>query len=70
MQHKGDCSVVPDEVQADDSLFHIQGYHYDYECDQATDQAAKDIERRKMNSIFHVIAGVVREIQIFGMPVS
>lgn len=61
---------MPDEVQADDSLSYIHGYHYDYEHDQATDQAVKDIEHRKMNSIFYDIAGVVREIQVSSMPVA
>ena len=60
---------MPDEVQADGSLSYTQGYGYDYERDQATDPAAKDIEREKMNSIFHDITGAVGEIQAFGMPV-
>ncbi|MEM8035151.1 pyocin knob domain-containing protein [Morganella morganii] len=66
---QGDRTVVPDEVQADGSLSYTQGYGYDYERDQATDPAAKDIEREKMNSIFHDITGAVGEIQAFGMPV-
>ncbi|HGN0094344.1 TPA: hypothetical protein ACKRHO_003453 [Morganella morganii] len=66
---QGDRTVVPDEVQADGSLSYTQGYGYDYERDQATDPAAKDIEREKMNSIFHDITGAVGEMQAFGMPV-
>ncbi|HCU0878794.1 TPA: phage tail protein [Morganella morganii] len=66
---QGDRTAVPDEVQADGSLSYTQGYGYDYERDQATDPAAKDIEREKMNSIFHDITGAVGEIQAFGMPV-
>ena len=66
---QGDRTVVPDEVQADGSLSYTQGYGYDYERDQATDPAAKDIEREKMNGIFHDITGAVGEIQAFGMPV-
>lgn len=66
---QGDRTVVPDEVQADGSLSYTQGYGYDYERDQATDPAAKDIEREKMNSLFHDITGAVGEIQAFGMPV-
>ena len=65
---QGDRTAVPDEVQADGSLSYSQGYGYDYERDQATDPAAKDIEREKMNSIFHDITGAVGEIQAFGMP--
>lgn len=66
---QGDRTAVPDEVQADGSLSYTQGYGYDYERDQATDPAAKDIEREKMNSLFHDITGAVGEIQAFGMPV-
>lgn len=66
---QGDRTVVPDEVQADGSLSYTQGYGYDYERDQATDPAAKDIEREKMNSLFHDITGAIGEIQAFGMPV-
>lgn len=66
---QGDRTAVPDEVQADGSVSYTQGYGYDYERDQATDPAAKDIEREKMNSIFHDITGAVGEMQAFGMPV-
>ncbi|MEM8125242.1 hypothetical protein Q4R60_06655 [Morganella morganii] len=66
---QGDRTAVPDDVQADGSLSYTQGYGYDYERDQATDPAAKDIEREKINSIFHDITGAVGEIQAFGMPV-
>ena len=66
---QGDRTAVPDEVQVDGSLSYTQGYGYDYERDQATDPAAKDIEREKMNSLFHDITGAVGEIQAFGMPV-
>ncbi|EOZ5674248.1 phage tail protein [Morganella morganii] len=66
---QGDRTAVPDDVQADGSLSYTQGYGYDYERDQATDPAAKDIEREKMNSLFHDITGAVGEIQAFGMPV-
>ncbi|MEM7935136.1 hypothetical protein Q4R55_17245, partial [Morganella morganii subsp. sibonii] len=66
---QGDRTAVPDDVQADGSLSYTQGYGYDYERDQATDPEAKDIEREKMNSIFHDITGAVGEIQAFGMPV-
>ncbi|MEM8152958.1 phage tail protein [Morganella morganii] len=66
---QGDRTAVPDDVQADGSVSYTQGYGYDYERDQATDPAAKDIEREKMNSLFHDITGAVGEIQAFGMPV-
>ncbi|HID7484659.1 TPA: phage baseplate protein [Morganella morganii] len=66
---QGDRTAVPDDVQADGSLSYTQGYGYDYERDQVTDPAAKDIEREKMNSLFYDITGAVGEIQAFGMPV-
>lgn len=47
---------------------YTQGYGYDYERDQVTDPAAKDIEREKMNGIFHDITEAIGEIQSFGFP--
>lgn len=47
---------------------YTQGYGYDYERDQVTDPAAKDIEREKMNGIFHDITEAIGEIQLFGFP--
>ncbi|WP_274371535.1 hypothetical protein [Morganella morganii] len=66
---QGDRTAVPDEIQADGSLSYTQGYGYDYERDQVTDPAAKDIEREKMNGLFHDITEAVGEIQAFGVPV-
>ncbi|MEY0256387.1 hypothetical protein AB7X32_21825 [Morganella morganii] len=66
---QGDRTAVPDEIQADGSLSYTQGYGYDYERDQITDPAAKDIEREKMNGLFHDITEAVGEIQAFGVPV-
>lgn len=63
---QGDRTAVPDEVQADGSLSYTQGYGYDYERDQATDPAAKDIEREKMNGIFYDLSSALGEVQIFG----
>lgn len=42
-----DKTVVPVEIQTDGSVSYTQGYGYDYERDQVTDPAAKDIEREK-----------------------
>lgn len=66
---QGDRTAVPDDVQADGAVSYVQGYGYDYERDQVTDPAAKDIEREKMNGIFYDITGAVGELQAFGMPV-
>ncbi|GAA0334351.1 hypothetical protein L9H26_04310 [Morganella psychrotolerans] len=66
---QGDRAAIPDDIQADGSLSYVQGYGYDYERDQVTDPAAKDIEREKMNGIFYDITGAVGELQAFGMPV-
>ncbi|MEQ5120722.1 phage baseplate protein [Morganella morganii] len=66
---QGDRTAIPDEVRADGAVSYTQGYGYDYERDQATDPAAKDIEREKMNSLFHDITEAVGEMQSFGAPV-
>lgn len=66
---QGDRAAIPDEVRADGAVSYTQGYGYDYERDQATDPAAKDIEREKMNSLFHDITEAVGEMQSFGAPV-
>lgn len=66
---QGDRAAIPDEVRADGAVSYTQGYGYDYERDQATDPAAKDIEREKMNSLFHDITEAVGEMQSFGVPV-
>lgn len=66
---QGDRAAIPDDIQADGSLSYVQGYGYDYERDQVTDPAAKDIEREKMNGIFYDITGAVGELQAFGIPV-
>ncbi|WP_249216209.1 gp53-like domain-containing protein [Providencia rettgeri] len=65
---QGDRTSIPDEVQADGAVSYTQGYSYDYERDQQTDPAAKDIEREKMNGIFHDITEAVGELQSFGFP--
>lgn len=64
---QGDRVVVPDEPQADGSVSYNQGYGYDYERDQATDPAAKDIEREKMNALFHDLTEATGEIQQLGV---
>lgn len=66
---QGDRTAVPVETQADGSVSYTQGYGYDYERDQTTDPAAKDIEREKMNALFHDVTEAVGEIQAFGAAV-
>ncbi|WP_244185040.1 hypothetical protein [Proteus genomosp. 6] len=65
---QGDKASIPVEIQSDGSVSYTQGYGYDYERDQVTDPAAKDIEREKMNGIFHDITEAIGEIQLFGFP--
>ncbi|MEY0215943.1 phage tail protein, partial [Providencia rettgeri] len=65
---QGDRTSIPDEVQADGAVSYTQGYSYDYERDQQTDPAAKDIEREKMNGMFHDITEAIGELQSFGFP--
>ncbi|MGW1368434.1 phage baseplate protein, partial [Providencia hangzhouensis] len=65
---QGDRTSIPDDVQADGAVSYTQGYSYDYERDQQTDPAAKDIEREKMNGIFHDITEAIGELQSFGLP--
>lgn len=65
---QGDRTSIPDEVQADGAVSYTQGYSYDYERDQQTDPAAKDIEREKMNGMFHDITQAIGELQSFGFP--
>ncbi|EPK2339682.1 TPA: hypothetical protein ACXNIR_002798 [Proteus mirabilis] len=65
---QGDKVSIPVEIQPDGSVSYTQGYGYDYERDQVTDPAAKDIEREKMNGIFHDITEAIGEIQLFGFP--
>lgn len=63
---QGDRTAVPVETQADGSVSYTQGYGYDYERDQMTDPAAKDIEREKMNALFHDVTEATGEMQQFG----
>lgn len=65
---QGDRTSIPDEVQADGAVSYTQGYSYDYERDQVSDPAAKDIEREKMNGMFHDITEAIGELQSFGFP--
>ena len=66
---QGDRTAVPVETQADGSVSYTQGYGYDYERDQTTDPAAKDIEREKMNALFHDVTEAMGEVQAFGAAV-
>ncbi|ADP12374.1 putative phage tail fiber protein [Erwinia sp. Ejp617] len=66
---QGDRTAVPVETQADGSVSYTQGYGYDYERDQTTDPAAKDIEREKMNALFHDVTEATGEMQQFGTAV-
>lgn len=63
---QGDRVAIPVETQADGSVSYTQGYGYDYERDQTTDPAAKDIEREKMNDVFHDITEATGEMQVYG----
>lgn len=65
---QGDRTSIPDDVQADGAVSYTQGYSYDYERYQQTDPAAKDIEREKMNGMFHDITEAIGELQSFGLP--
>ena len=65
---QGDRTSIPNEVQADGAVSYTQGYGYDYERDQISDPAAKDIEREKMNGIFHDITEAIGEVQNYGFP--
>ncbi|CDH07562.1 Phage-related tail fiber protein (modular protein) [Xenorhabdus bovienii str. oregonense] len=65
---QGDRVSIPNEVQPDGAVSYTQGYGYDYERDQNTDPAAKDIEREKMNGMFHDITHALGEMQVYGMP--
>ncbi|HHR6573424.1 TPA: phage baseplate protein [Providencia alcalifaciens] len=65
---QGDRTSIPNEVQADGAVSYTQGYGYDYERDQVSDPAAKDIEREKMNGIFHDITEAIGEVQNYGFP--
>lgn len=65
---QGDRTPIPDDVQADGAVSYTQGYSYDYERDQQIDPAAKDIEREKMNGMFHDITEAIGELQSFGFP--
>ncbi|WP_265498495.1 gp53-like domain-containing protein [Providencia rustigianii] len=65
---QGDRTSIPNEMQADGAVSYTQGYGYDYERDQVSDPAAKDIEREKMNGIFHDITEAIGELQSFGFP--
>ncbi|OTA14586.1 phage tail protein [Xenorhabdus vietnamensis] len=63
---QGDRVSIPNEVQPDGAVSYTQGYGYDYERDQNVDPTARDIEREKMNGIFHDITEAVGEMQTFG----
>ncbi|WP_338885246.1 phage tail protein [Xenorhabdus sp. TH1] len=63
---QGDRVSIPNEVQPDGAVSYTQGYGYDYERDQNVDPVARDIEREKMNGLFHDITEAVGEIQTFG----
>ncbi|MBC8951843.1 phage tail protein [Xenorhabdus sp. PB62.4] len=63
---QGDRVSIPNEVQPDGAVSYTQGYGYDYERNQNVDPAARDIEREKMNGLFHDITKAVGEMQTFG----
>ncbi|PHM69250.1 gp53-like domain-containing protein [Xenorhabdus kozodoii] len=63
---QGDRVSIPDEAQADGAVSYAQGYGETYGRDQNEDPTARDIEREKMNGIFHDITEAVGEMQTFG----
>ncbi|MDC9591751.1 hypothetical protein PSI23_21340 [Xenorhabdus sp. XENO-10] len=63
---QGDRFSIPDEVQADGAVSYAQGYGSGYGLDPNEDPTAMNIEREKMNGIFHDITEAVGEMQTFG----
>ncbi|WP_446471313.1 hypothetical protein [Xenorhabdus stockiae] len=63
---QGDKVSVPDAVQPDHGVSYAEGYSDVYAQDPNIYYTAKNIERKKMNGIFHDITGAVGEIQTFG----
>ncbi|WP_143706509.1 hypothetical protein [Xenorhabdus innexi] len=63
---QGNRVSIPDEAPSDGAVSYAQGYGEAYGRDQNEDPTARDIEREKMNGIFHDITGAVGEIQTFG----
>ncbi|KMJ43292.1 hypothetical protein AB204_20515 [Xenorhabdus khoisanae] len=63
---QGDRVAIPDEVQPNGAVSYAQGYGAEYGRDQNEDPTARDIEREKMNGIFHDITEAVGEMQAFG----
>ncbi|PHM55204.1 hypothetical protein [Xenorhabdus sp. KK7.4] len=63
---QGDRVSVPDEAQSEGAVSYAKGYGAAYGLDQNEDPTAREIEREKMNGIFHDITEAVGEIQTFG----
>ncbi|SFN97990.1 hypothetical protein [Xenorhabdus japonica] len=63
---QGDRFSIPDEVQADGAVSYAKGYGSGYGLDPNEDPTAMNIEREKMNGIFHDITEAVGEMQTFG----
>ncbi|PHM47178.1 phage baseplate protein [Xenorhabdus miraniensis] len=63
---QGDRVSIPDEAQPNGVVSYAQGYGEAYGRDQNEDPTARDIEREKMNGIFHDITEAVGEMQTFG----
>ncbi|PHM37728.1 phage baseplate protein [Xenorhabdus innexi] len=62
----GDRVAITDEAQPDGTVSYGQGYGAAYGLDPNVNAAALNIEREKMNGIFHDITGAVGEVQTFG----
>ncbi|MBI6548224.1 phage baseplate protein [Xenorhabdus lircayensis] len=63
---QGDRVSIPDEVQADGTVSYAQGYGSGYGLDPNEDPTAMNIEREKMNGVFHDITEAIGEMQTFG----
>ncbi|PHM70361.1 hypothetical protein [Xenorhabdus sp. KJ12.1] len=63
---QGDRVSIPDQPREDGTVSYAQGYGSGYGLDPNEDPAAMNIEREKMNGIFHDITEAVGDIQTFG----
>ncbi len=63
---EGDMEPVPDALQPSGYVSFQTGYGFDYERDQTSDPAAKEIERLKMNWMFNQLTAALRQYQTTG----
>lgn len=64
----GDKTPIPVATQSDGSVSYSQGFGPDYQKDQATDPAAKDVPRDRMNQVLFDLSTATREYQVSGTP--